>query len=117
MDTTKADFRKCVKGQEDQWILENKRHCPAVWKQAYIVKLHTVSGEAELYDPAQGAFAVAGVMTQRRDSHTAILLNHRDVLLTGGDAWGGIALYYGSFATAELYHPAKPVPRRCCSPS
>lgn len=65
---------------------------------------------AEMFDPAQGAFMSAGIMTQRRDSHTATLLNNGDVLLAGGNVWGGIALLYGSYATAELYHPASTMP-------
>ena len=61
---------------------------------------------AELYDPVRGAFTDAGNMMARREWHTATLLNSGDVLLTGGVAFGGIGIYYGSTASAELYHPA-----------
>ncbi len=63
---------------------------------------------AELYDPAQGAFASAGDMTASRAGHTATLLNNGDVLLAGGYAYGGIGIYQGATASAELYHPASP---------
>ena len=62
----------------------------------------------ELYDPVKGAFAAAGNMTARREWHTATLLNSGDVLLTGGVAYGGIGIYYGGTATAEIYHPSSP---------
>ena len=64
---------------------------------------------SELYDPLQGAFTAAGSMTQRRRSHTATLLNDGDVLVAGGDGWV-YGASFGSSATAELYHPASPVP-------
>jgi len=64
---------------------------------------------AELYGPLQGAFTAAGSMAQRRHSHTATLLADGDVLLAGGDGWVAGASF-GSSATAELYHPALPVP-------
>jgi len=67
-------------------------------------------GTAELYDPAKGAFATAGSMTQPREWQTATLLNNGDVLIAGGLEYGGIGIFNGSFATAELYHPASPVP-------
>ena len=60
----------------------------------------------ELYDPAKGAFSFAGYMLYPRVSHTATLLNTGDVLIAGGDAWGGFDLNYGSLASVELYHPA-----------
>jgi hypothetical protein len=65
---------------------------------------------AEKYDPVKGAFADAGNMTVSREWHTATLLKSGEVLITGGTAYGGIgmgiAIYYGSTASAELYHPA-----------
>jgi WD40 repeat protein len=60
----------------------------------------------ELYDPAKGTFSFAGYMLYPRVSHTATLLNTGDVLIAGGDAWGGFDLNYGSLAQVELYHPA-----------
>lgn len=69
---------------------------------------------AERYDPVQGAFTAAGSMTQRHRAHTATLLNDGDVLVAGGDGWVFGASFgsssFGSTATAELYHPASPVP-------
>jgi hypothetical protein len=64
----------------------------------------------ELYDPAKGAFSYAGYMLYPRVSHTATLLNTGDVLIAGGDAWGGFGLNYGSLASVELYHPASASP-------
>lgn len=59
----------------------------------------------ELYDPVKGAFSSAGYMMYPRVFHTATLLNTGDVLITGGEAWGGFDLDYGSLAETELYHP------------
>jgi len=61
---------------------------------------------AELYDPHNGAFTNAGNMMVGRELHTATLLNNGDVLITGGMAYSGIAMFNGSTASAELYHPA-----------
>jgi hypothetical protein len=61
---------------------------------------------AELYDPVKGAFTSAGNMMARREWHTATVLSSGDVLITGGMAYGGIGMFYGSTASAELYHPA-----------
>lgn len=63
---------------------------------------------AELYDPVQGAFASAGNMTVNRAGHSATLLNNGDVLLAGGYAYAGIAMYTGDLASGEVYHPASP---------
>lgn len=38
--------------------------------------------------------------------HTATLLKTGDVPITGGEAWGGFDLDYGSLSSTELYHPA-----------
>jgi hypothetical protein len=65
---------------------------------------------AELYDPASGAFSATGSMTVDREVHTATLLNDGRVLLTGGVRYGGIGLFYGPSASAELYTPSVLVP-------
>jgi hypothetical protein len=64
---------------------------------------------AEPYNPLLGTFTAAGSMTQRRRLHTATLLNDGDVLLAGGEDW----VFQTSdaiSATADLYHPASPLP-------
>jgi hypothetical protein len=60
---------------------------------------------AELYDPAAGTFVATGSMTMARETYTATLLNDGTVLMAGGVSYGGIGLYNGSFASAELYSP------------
>ena len=60
---------------------------------------------AELYNPATRSFTPAGDMNARRDSHQATLLRNGDVLITGGLFYGGINSFFGSLASAELYHP------------
>ncbi len=68
-----------------------------------LVLRHRIS--AELYDPVADAFAATGSMTTAREWHTATLLKSGDVLITGGLAYGGIGIYNGNTASAELYHP------------
>jgi len=60
---------------------------------------------AELYDPAAGAFVATGGMTTARETHTATLLRDGTVLLAGGVSYGGIGIFNGTFASAELYAP------------
>jgi Galactose oxidase, central domain len=60
---------------------------------------------AELYDPSTGAFVAAGSMTAARETHTATLLGNGTVLIAGGVSYGGIGIFNGSFASAELYSP------------
>jgi hypothetical protein len=60
---------------------------------------------AELYDPATEAFASMGNMTTPRELHTATLLPDGRVLITGGVYYGGIGIFHGSLASAELYLP------------
>jgi hypothetical protein len=65
---------------------------------------------AELYDPAAGAFVAASSMTAARETHTATVLKNGKVLLAGGVSYGGIGIFYGSFASAELYTPDVLIP-------
>jgi hypothetical protein len=55
---------------------------------------------AELYDPATGKFATTGSMSNKRDSHTATLLQDGTVLLAGGED------DFRFLFTAEIYDPA-----------
>lgn len=61
---------------------------------------------AELYDPVTSTFLATGNMAVAREGHTATLLNDGRVLIVGGVSYGGIGLFSGSLATAELYNPA-----------
>jgi hypothetical protein len=60
---------------------------------------------AELYDPSVGVFVSTGSMTAARETHSATLLKDGRVLVAGGVSYGGIGIYYGSVASAELYSP------------
>ena len=60
----------------------------------------TVTGSAELYDPATGTFSPTGSMTVPRVWHSATLLPNGKVLIVGRD-WMA-----GDDRTAELYDPA-----------
>jgi hypothetical protein len=68
-----------------------------------IFTLSTAS--AELYDPLTGAFVATSDMAAPREIHTATLLNDGRVLIAGGVAYGGIDIFFGSLASAELYNP------------
>jgi hypothetical protein len=65
---------------------------------------------AELYNPAAGMFVPTGNMSVARSTHTATLLSDGRVLIAGGVSYGGIGVFQGSLATAELYTPATLVP-------
>jgi hypothetical protein len=65
---------------------------------------------AELYDPSARVFLATGDMAADRELHTATLLKDGRVLLTGGVSYGGIGIFRGSLASAELYTPDVLVP-------
>jgi hypothetical protein len=65
---------------------------------------------AELYDPSARVFLATGDMAADRELHTATLLKDGRVLLTGGVSYGGIGIFRGSLASAELYTPEVLVP-------
>jgi hypothetical protein len=58
------------------------------------------SGEAELFDPAQGTWTRTGNLTQARTGHTATLLKDGRVLVVGGLESPG-----GRLSSAEVYDP------------
>jgi hypothetical protein len=60
---------------------------------------------AELYDPSAGKFVRTADMAQARGVHTATLLKDGRVLIAGGVSYGGIGIFHGSLASAELYTP------------
>jgi len=60
---------------------------------------------AELYDSSTGTFLPTGNMAAAREGHTATVLNDGRVLMAGGVVYGGIGLFGGSLASAELYTP------------
>jgi hypothetical protein len=57
---------------------------------------------AELYDPSNNTFTPTGSMATQRASASAVLLQHGDVLMLGGQGPAGAA----PLASAELYHPS-----------
>ena len=65
---------------------------------------------AELYNPSAAAFVPTGNMAIARSSHTATLLGDGRVLIAGGVSYGGIGIFHGSLATAELYTPDALIP-------
>jgi galactose oxidase-like protein len=65
---------------------------------------------AELYDPSAGAFYETGSMTAARETHTATLLKDGTVLIAGGVSYGGIGIFGGSLASAEVYTPVVLIP-------
>jgi hypothetical protein len=60
----------------------------------------TLTSSAELFNPATGTFALTGLMSVERSSHTATLLTTGAVLVTGGATSTGVT------ATAELFDPS-----------
>src|SRR5262245_15351670 len=65
---------------------------------------------AELYDPSAGVFVPTADIAIARSTHTATLLGDGRVLIAGGVSYGGIGIFRGSLASAELYRPATSVP-------
>ena len=65
---------------------------------------------AELYDPAAAVFVATGSMAVARESQSATVLGNGNVLIAGGVSYGGIGIYYGASASAELYSPDVRVP-------
>jgi hypothetical protein len=65
---------------------------------------------AELYDPSTMTFSRTADMLDIREVHTATLLTDGRVLIAGGVSYGGIGIYGGSMASAELYTPDVLVP-------
>jgi hypothetical protein len=64
---------------------------------------------AELYDPATGAFAAFLGMNVRRSGHTSTLMPDGSVLITGGETFlfeGTSGRFGGSLASTELYDPS-----------
>ena len=66
----------------------------------------TVNGSAELYDPAAGTWSYTGSLIQRRNGHSATLLQNGQVLVAGGNNYGYDIGYFASLNSAELYDPA-----------
>ena len=65
---------------------------------------------AELYDPSAGVFFPTGSMAAARETHTSTVLKDGRVLVAGGVTYGGIGIFGGSLASAELYSPDVLVP-------
>ncbi len=63
---------------------------------------------AQLYDPANGTWALAASMGTPRRGHTATLLKNGKVLVTGGVSvdTSGPSWIWTPYASAELYDPA-----------
>ena len=68
------------------------------------------TASAELYDPSAGKFVGTADMAEARGVHTATLLKDGRVLIAGGVSYGGIGIFRGSLASAELYTPDVLVP-------
>ena len=69
----------------------------------YPLNGHAVTGAAELYDPATGAFTPTGSMTTPRAYHTATLLPDGRVLIASGR---GAGRSQDNLDSAEIYDPA-----------
>jgi hypothetical protein len=65
---------------------------------------------SELYVPLTRTFVPTGSMAFARETHTATLLGDGRVLMAGGVSYGGIGIYHGGLASAELYTPEALMP-------
>ncbi len=65
---------------------------------------------AELYNPTAGTWEPTGDMTGPRSTQTATLLNDGTVLIAGGVSYGGIGIFFGGAASAEVYTPTVLIP-------
>src|SRR5271167_528399 len=61
-----------------------------------------VLDSAEIFDPIAGTFTPTGSMTVARQGHTATVLPHGEVLITGGTRNIG---FRAQLASAEIYDP------------
>jgi large repetitive protein len=61
---------------------------------------------AELYNPATGAWSPTGSMHAAREQQSATLLANGEVLVAGGLNEGGFCCGQFRYSTAELYNPA-----------
>jgi hypothetical protein len=61
-----------------------------------------VLDSAEIFDPIAGTFTPTGSMTAARQGHTATVLPHGEVLVTGGQKNIG---FRAALASAEIYDP------------
>jgi len=73
----------------------------------------TGTTSTEIYDPAPASFSYAAPMLTPRFSHSAVLLNSGQVLITGGLSGytgGGPTTTLQGIGNAEVYTPAEPSP-------
>jgi len=63
------------------------------------------SASAELYNPYTETFSPTSEMAVSRADHTATVLNDGRILITGGVSYGGIRIFFGTLASAEIYAP------------
>jgi hypothetical protein len=76
------------------------------------IHVWTGTTSTEIYDPAAASFSYAAPMLTPRFSHSAVLLNSGQVLITGGggNTEGGPTITLQGIGNAEIYTPAEPSP-------